>query len=50
MPKGRRTTHRNSSGKKLNADVRDSKTLFQEVQTSERAQRSELERRRGKDK
>ena len=46
MPKGRRTTHRSASGKKLYA-VRDAKGRFRDIQTYERAHRADL-RRKGK--
>ena len=46
MPKGRRTTHRSSSGKKLYA-VRDAKGRFKDIQTYERAHRADL-RQKGK--
>jgi DNA-binding protein HU-beta len=41
MPKGRRTTHRSVSGKKLYA-VRDAKGRFKDIQTYERAHRADL--------
>jgi hypothetical protein len=44
MPKGRRTTHRSVSGKKLYA-VRDAKGRFKDIQTYERAHRADLKRR-----
>jgi len=44
MPKGHRTTHRSSSGKKLYA-VRDAKGRFKDIQTYERAHRSDIKRR-----
>lgn len=44
MPKGRRTTHRSASGKKLYA-VRDAKGRFKDIQTYERAHRADLKRR-----
>jgi hypothetical protein len=39
--KARRTTHRSSAGKKLYA-VRDAKGRFKDIQTYERAHRSDL--------
>ena len=47
MAKGRRTTHRSVSGKKLYA-VRDAKGRFKDIQTYERAHRADL-RRKAKD-
>ena len=44
MAKGRRTTHRSASGKKLYA-VRDAKGRFKDIQTYERAHRADLGRR-----
>jgi len=44
MPKGRRTTHRSRSGKKLYA-VRDSEGRFRDIQTYERAHGQDLGRR-----
>jgi len=44
MPKGRRTTHRSSSGKKLYA-VRHAKGRFKDIQTYERAHRADLKRK-----
>jgi DNA-binding protein HU-beta len=41
MGKARRTTHRSSKGKKLYA-VRDAKGRFKDIQTFERAHRSDL--------
>ena len=41
MAKGRRTTHRSSSGKKLYA-IRDAKGRFKDIQTYERAHRADL--------
>jgi hypothetical protein len=43
MP-SRRTTHRSSSGKKLYA-VRDAKGRFKDIQTYERAHRTDLRRK-----
>ena len=39
--KARRTTHRSSAGKKLDA-VRDAKGRFKDIQTYERAHRADL--------
>lgn len=44
MAKGRRTTHRSVSGKKLYA-VRDAKGRFKDIQTYERAHRADLQRK-----
>jgi hypothetical protein len=44
MAKGRRTTHRSVSGKKLYA-VRDEKGRFLDIQTYERAHRADLKRK-----
>jgi hypothetical protein len=41
MPKTRRTTHRSTAGKKLYA-VRDASGRFKDIQTYERAHRSDL--------
>jgi hypothetical protein len=41
MAKARRTTHRSTAGKKLYA-VRDAKGRFKDIQTYERAHRSDL--------
>ncbi len=41
MAKARRTTHRSRTGKKLYA-VRDAKGRFKDIQTYERAHRSDL--------
>ena len=41
MAEARRTTHRSTAGKKLYA-VRDSKGRFKDVQTYERAHRTDL--------
>lgn len=49
MPKGRRTTHRSSSGKKLYA-IRDAKGRFKDIQTYERAHRADLKRKAGQEK
>ena len=43
MAKGRRTTHRSVSGKKLYA-VRDAKGRFKDIQTYERAHRADIAR------
>ena len=43
MAKARRTTHRSRTGKKLYA-VRDSSGRFKDIQTYERAHRSDLAR------
>ena len=42
--KGRRTTHRSSSGKKLYA-VRDAKGRFKDIQTYERAHGQDVKRK-----
>jgi uncharacterized protein YjhX (UPF0386 family) len=44
MAKGRRTTHRSASGKKLYA-VRDAKGRFLDIQTYERAHRADLRKK-----
>lgn len=44
MPKGRRTTHRSASGKKLYA-VRDEKGRFLDIQSYARAHRADLKRK-----
>jgi DNA-binding protein HU-beta len=44
MTKGRRTTHRSSTGRKLYA-VRDAKGRFKDIQTYERAHRADLKRK-----
>lgn len=44
MPKGRRTTHRSSTGRKLYA-VRDAMGRFKDIQTYERAHRADLKRK-----
>jgi hypothetical protein len=49
MAKGRRTTHRSVSGKKLYA-VRDAKGRFKDIQTYERAHRADLKRKSKKEK
>ena len=49
MPKGRRTTHRSASGKKLYA-VRDAKGRFKDIQTYERAHRADLKSRSKREK
>ena len=49
MPKGRRTTHRSASGKKLYA-VRDAKGRFKDIQTYERAHRVDLAQHSKKEK
>ena len=49
MAKGRRTTHRSASGKKLYA-VRDAKGRFKDIQTYGRAHRADLKRRGRKEK
>lgn len=49
MAKGRRTTHRSASGKKLYA-VRDAKGRFKDIQTYERAHRADLKRKAKKEK
>lgn len=48
MPKGHRTTHRSSAGKKLYA-VRDAKGRFKDIQTYERAHRADLKRKAAKE-
>ncbi len=48
MAKGRRTTHRSSSGTKLYA-VRDAKGRFKDIQTYERAHRADLKRKAKKE-
>ena len=47
MSKGRRTTHRSSTGTKLYA-VRDAKGRFKDIQTYKRAHGADL-KRKGKD-
>ena len=49
MAKARRTTHRSASGKKLYA-VRDAKGRFKDIQTYERAHRTDLSRKSRKEK
>lgn len=49
MPKGRRTTHRSSSGKKLYA-VRDAQGRFKDIQTYERAHRADLKKKAAKER
>lgn len=44
MPKGRRTTHRSVSGRKLYA-VRDAKGRFKDIQTFKRAHGADLKRK-----
>ena len=44
VAKGRRTTHRSASGKKLYA-VRDAKGRFKDIQTYERAHRADIKRK-----
>jgi uncharacterized protein YjhX (UPF0386 family) len=44
MAKGKRTTHRSASGKKLYA-VRDAKGRFKDVQTYQRAHGSDIKRK-----
>jgi len=49
MPsKGKRTTHRSKSGKKLYA-VRDAKGRFKDIQTYERAHRQDIKRKSRKE-
>jgi hypothetical protein len=47
--KGKRTTHRSSSGKKLYA-VRDAKGRFKDIQTYERAHRADLKKKGNKER
>lgn len=47
--KGRRTTHRSSSGKKLYA-VRDAKGRFKDIQSYKRAHGSDIKRKSKKEK
>lgn len=47
--KGRRTTHRSSTGKKLYA-VRDAKGRFKDIQSYKRAQGSDIKRKSKKGK
>ncbi len=49
MAKGRRTTHRSASGKKLYA-VRDAKGRFKDIQTFKRAHGGDVKRRSKKEK
>ena len=49
MARGRRSTHRSASGKKLYA-VRDAKGRFKDIQTYERAHSADLKRKSGKEK
>jgi hypothetical protein len=49
MAKGRRTTHRSASGKKLYA-VRDAQGRFKDIQTYERAHRGDLNRKSAREK
>lgn len=49
MAKRKRTTHRSASGKKLYA-VRDAKGRFVDIQTYERAHRSDIKRKSKKEK
>lgn len=49
MAKGRRTTHRSVSGKKLYA-IRDAKGRFKDIQTYERAHRVDLKKKAKKEK
>ena len=44
VPKGRRTSHRSASGKKLYA-VRDAKGRFKDIQTYERAHCADLKKK-----
>jgi hypothetical protein len=44
MAKARRTTHRSTAGKKLYA-VRDASGKFEDIQTYERAHRSDVKRK-----
>ncbi len=46
--KARRTTHRSAKGKKLYA-VRDAKGRFKDIQTYERAHRSDIKRKSRKE-
>lgn len=47
--KGRRTTHRSSSGKKLYA-VRDAKGRFKDIQSYKRAHGSDIKRKSKKER
>jgi DNA-binding protein HU-beta len=49
MAKGRRTTHRSSSGKKLYA-VRDAKGRFKDIQSYKRAHGSDIKRKSKKER
>jgi hypothetical protein len=49
MPKGHRTTHRSSTGKKLYA-VRDAKGRFKDIQTYKRAHAADLKREAKREK
>ena len=49
MAKGRRTTHRSASGKKLYA-VRDAKGRFKDIQSYARAHRADLKRKSTREK
>lgn len=49
MAKGRRTTHRSASGKKLYA-VRDAKGRFKDIQSYARAHRADLKSKSKKEK
>ena len=49
MAKGRRTTHRSSSGKKLYA-VRDAKGRFKDIQSYERSHRADVKKRGKKER
>lgn len=49
MAKGKRTTHRSATGKKLYA-VRDAKGRFKDMQTYKRAHGSDVKRRSEKER
>lgn len=49
MPRGHRTTHRGSSGKKLYA-VRDAKGRFKDMQSYERAHERDIKKKSSKEK
>jgi hypothetical protein len=49
MAKGKRTTHRSSSGKKLYA-VRDAKGRFKDIQSYKRAHGADLKRKSKKER
>jgi hypothetical protein len=49
MAKGRRTTHRSSSGKKLYA-VRDAKGRFKDIQSYKRAHGADIKRKSKKER